>query len=179
MNKLALAGGLSLLALNSLALAEQADRNQPVHIEASRITIDDVKKIQILEGNVQLTQGTMTLRAEKLIVNQNANGYQKGIAYGSNGRPASFRQKREGKNEYIEGEAERIEHDSQAEKTELFGKARIKNGLDEVYGQFISYDARRESYTVSGVLPDSNANPSDGRVRVVIQPKNGNPGAPQ
>jgi lipopolysaccharide export system protein LptA len=175
MNRLALGSGLSLLILLSSlpALAEQADRNQPVHIEANRITIDDAKKIQVFEGNVQLTQGTMMLRAEKLVVSQDANGYHKGIAYAGNGRLASFRQKREGRNEYVEGEAERIEHDSKAEKTELFSKARIKSGLDEVHGQYISYNARSENYSVSGNLPNDNTTDS-GRVRVVIQPNRQN-----
>jgi lipopolysaccharide export system protein LptA len=156
------------------ALAERADRDQPVNIEANRITVDEAKKIQIFEGNVQLTQGTMVLRAERLVVSQDANGYQKGIAYAGSGRPASFRQKREGRDEYIEGEAERIEHDSKAEKAELFNKAQIKSGLDEVHGQYISYDARTENYLVSGTSPDTaSAQPGvQGRVRAVIQPKN-------
>jgi lipopolysaccharide export system protein LptA len=168
--------GLPLLVLlTGPALAERGDRNQPVHIEANRITVDEARKVQIFEGNVQLTQGTMVLRAERLVVNQDPDGYQKGIAYSGNGRLASFRQKREGKNEYIEGEAERIEHDSKAEKAELFNRAHIKSGLDEVHGQYISYDARSENYVVSGTAPSgsvgSNAS-SDGRVRAVIQPKN-------
>lgn len=168
--------GLSLVALLvAPALADRSDRSQPVNIEANRITVDEAKKVQIFEGNVQLTQGTMVLRAEKLVVSQDADGYQKGIAYAGNNRLASFRQKREGKNEYIEGEAERIEHDSKAEKTELFNKAYIKSGLDEVHGQYISYDARSENYIVSGAAPAGSVGPttpSDGRVRAVIQPKN-------
>lgn len=168
--------GLPLLALLIAlpALAERADRDQPVNIEANRITVDEARKVQVFEGNVQLSQGTMVLRAEKMVVSQDANGYQKGIAYGTDGRPATFRQKREGKNEYIEGEAERIEHDSKAEKAELFNKARIKSGLDEVRGQYISYDARSENYVVSGTSPDASAAQAatQGRVRAVIQPKN-------
>ena len=163
----------ALLLTSGRAFAERGDRNQPVNIEADRITVDEAKKIQTFEGNVQLTQGTMTIRAEKLVVSQDANGYQKGIAYAGANRLASFRQKRDGKNEYIEGEADRIEHDAKTEKTELFNKANIKSGLDEVHGQYISYDAKSENYLVSGNSPDGpsgqSANP--GRVRAVIQPK--------
>jgi lipopolysaccharide export system protein LptA len=168
--------GLPLLALLIAlpAFGERADRDQPVNIEANRITVDEARKVQVFEGNVQLSQGTMVLRAERLVVSQDANGYQKGIAYGTAARPATFRQKREGKNEYIEGEAERIEHDSKAEKAELFNKARIKSGLDEVHGQYISYDAKSENYVVSGTSPDASAEQAatQGRVRAVIQPKN-------
>jgi lipopolysaccharide export system protein LptA len=155
------------------ARAERADRDKPVNIEADRITVDDIKKIQVFEGNVQLSQGTLVIRAEKLVVTQDANGYQKGVAYAGGGRAANFRQKRDGKDEYVEGEAERIEHDSKAEKTELFNKARIKSGLDEVHGQYISYDAKSENYLVSGNTPAGTAQSApQERVRAVIQPKN-------
>lgn len=170
----------TLFALVAPAHADRADRDKPVNIEANRITVDETKKVQIFEGNVQLTQGTMKIQAEKIVVSQDANGYQKGIASGSGGRLASFRQKREGRDDYVEGEAERIEHDAHAEKTELFNRAQIKSGLDEVHGQYISYDARNENYIVSGSAPGSAKTPStgDGRVRAVIQPKTQGAGKP-
>jgi lipopolysaccharide export system protein LptA len=168
----AIAIGLALLALP--ALAERGDRDKPVNLEANRITVDDKKKVQIFEGNVQLVQGTLVIRAEKLVVTQDADGFQKGIAYGGGGRPATFRQKREGKDEFVEGEADRIEHDGKAEKTELFDRARIKSGLDEVQGRYISYDAKTENYLVtSGAPAEGTSKGSAGeRVRAVIQPKN-------
>jgi lipopolysaccharide export system protein LptA len=163
----------ALLVASAQSYAERGDRNQPINIEADRITVDEAKKIQTFEGNVQLSQGTMMIRAEKLVVSQDANGFQKGVAYSGASRLASFRQKRDGRNEYIEGEADRIEHDAKSEKTELFNKAHIKSGLDEVHGQYISYDAKTENYLVSGNSPDTTGGQSatPGRVRAVIQPK--------
>ena len=82
-------------------------------------------------------------------------------------------EKREGLDEYVEGEGERIEHDARAEKTEFFNHARVKSGLDEVRGQFISYDARTEKYFVTSGANGTRAQPGSGeRVRAVIQPKN-------
>lgn len=156
------------------AYAERSDRDQPVNIEADRITVNEAQKVQTFEGSVRLVQGTLEIRAEKLVVTQDTNGFQKGVASGTGAKPATFRQKREGKNEYIEGAAARIEHDAKAEKTELFTNAYIKSGLDEVHGQFISYDARSENYVVSGSSPGTSPTQSGtpGRVRAVIQPKN-------
>jgi lipopolysaccharide export system protein LptA len=163
-----------LLTIAVPTLAERGDRDQPVNIEANRITVDEAKKVQVFEGNVQLVQGTLVIRAEKLVVSQDANGYQKGIAYGSSGHLATFRQKRDGKDEFVDGEAERIEHDAKSEKTELFVRAHVKSGLDEVQGQYISYDAKTENYLVTGGIPGSAPAPgaSPDRVRAVIQPKN-------
>ncbi len=165
-----------LLLLGSLlafpALAEKADRNKPVHLEADRLTVDDAKKVHILQGNVRLSQGTLIIRCEKLVVTQDKEGFQKGIATGGPGGLARFRQKREGLDEYIDGEAERIIHDDKAGKTEFFQRAYVKSGHDEVRGQYISYDGHTENYLVtSGPDASSPAGQTTGRVHAVIQPK--------
>lgn len=165
-----------LLAANA-ANAEKADRDKPVNIEADRVSVDDLKKQQIFEGNVQLAKGTLVIRAERILVHQDDDGYQRGIASGG-AALASFRQKREGLDEFIDGEAERIEHDARAEKTEFFGRARVRSGLDEVRGQFISYDARSEQYVVtSGANGTRAPSGSRERVRAVIQPRTGASGS--
>ncbi len=172
--RLAVIAGLAgaLLAATT-ARAEKADRDKPVNIEADRVSVDDVKQIQVFEGNVQLVKGTLIIRAERIVVTQDEDGYQRGVATGTPSVLPRFRQKREGVDEYIEGEGERIEHDAKAEKTEFFNRAWVKSGLDEVRGQFISYDARSENYFVTSGPNGTRAKPGSGdRVRAVIQPKN-------
>jgi len=156
------------------ALAERADRDKPVHLEADRITVDDAKQVQVFEGRVQLIQGTLIIRAERLVVTQDAEGFQKGVAFAGEGGLAHFRQKREGKDEYIEGEAERIEYDGKREVAQFFMRARIRSGLDEVRGQYISYDGKSEKYLVTNGPGGTVVAPVAGRdvrVRAVIQPK--------
>jgi lipopolysaccharide export system protein LptA len=150
------------------ANAERADRDKPVNIEADRVEIDDQKKVAVFEGNVVLTQGTLMLKANRIIVNQDESGFQSGIAYGS---PAYFRQKREGYDDYIEGWAERLEYDGQNEKVELFDKAKLKREGDEVRGNYISYNALTEFFEVMGSGPGATAGTSSGRVRAIIQPR--------
>jgi lipopolysaccharide export system protein LptA len=159
--------------------AEKADRDKPVNIEADRVSVDDVKKVQVFEGNVQLVKGTLIIRAERIVVTQDDDGYQRGVATGTASTPPRFKQKREGQDDYIEGEGERIEHDARAEKTEFFNRAWVKSGLDEVRGQFISYDALTEKYFVTSGPNGTRAQPGSGeRVRAVIQPKNKEAAAP-
>lgn len=176
-----LATALMLTALASPALAERADRERPIGLEADRISVDDVKKVQIFEGNVVLTQGTLIIRANRIVVTQDEDGFQKGVATGGDGGLARFKQKREGKDEYIEGQAERIEHDARSEKTEFFVRAWVRSGLDEVKGNYISYDALTEKYLVtSGLAADGKtpAKAEGGRVRAIIQPKGKGGGEP-
>lgn len=177
--RLAFIAGIAGATLGAtVARAEKADRDKPVNIEADRVSVDDVKKVQTFEGNVQLVKGTLTIRAERIVVTQDDDGYQRGVATGSGSTLPRFRQKREGQDEYVEGEAERIEHDAKAEKTEFFNRAWVKSGLDEVRGQFISYDARSENYFVTSGPNGTRARPGSGeRVRAVIQPKNKDAGA--
>ena len=75
----------------------------------------------MFEGNVSLTQGTLQIKADKIMVKQDADGFKYGIAYGN---PAYFRQKRDGFDEYIEGYGERIEYDGKADKMQMFTNAR-------------------------------------------------------
>ena len=140
---------LALAALSAFlapaAYAEKADREKPINLEADRISMDDINKVQILEGNVILTQGTMQILTAKLVVTQDADGFQKGVATGGANGLARFKQKREGRDDYIEGEAERIVHDARSEKTEFFVRGWVKSGEDEVKGHYISYDALTKS----------------------------------
>lgn len=167
---------LALCVVSPLALAERADRDQPVNIEANKVTVDDRNKVHIFEGDVVLTQGTLVIKGDKLVVTQDASGFQNGVATAAGQRLATFRQKREGSNEYVNGEAERIEYNSRTEKAKLFVRAKVTSGGDEVRGHFIEYDSMSENYLVTnapGAAPTA-ASGGDGRVRAVIQPKSDN-----
>lgn len=151
------------------AHAERADRDKPVNLEADQVTVDDNKQTATFVGKVVLTQGTLQIRGDRMVVQQDADGFKYGVAYGN---LASFRQKREGYDEYIDGYAERIEYDSKAEKLQMFNRAYLKKANDDVRGNYISYEIATEFFKVTGggKQAATAANP-DGRVRAVIQPK--------
>lgn len=151
------------------ALAERADRDKPINLEANKVTIDDIKRVQILEGNVILTQGTLTIISDKIVVTEDQYGFQRGVAFGGPNGLARFKQKREGREEWIEGEGERIEYDTRTEVAELFHRAWVKSGEDQLKGDYIWYDAISERYLASA---GETSLRSPARVRAVIQPKN-------
>jgi lipopolysaccharide export system protein LptA len=157
-----------LLTLSAAAVAEKADRDKPVYLDADTVTVDDVKQVSVYEGNVRLTQGTIVILADKLVVKEDSEGFQHGTAYGN---PASFRQKREGLDEYIEGYGLRIEYDARKDLLELFNQARMKRNDDEVRGNYISYDGKTEFFRVVGGKEAATPTDPRGRVRAVIQPK--------
>ncbi len=164
---------LALLALHAFSapvLAERADREKPVNIEANQLTVDDRNKVHIFTGTVVLTQGTLTIKGDKLVVTQGPDGFQNGVATVEKGL-ATFSQKRDGSDEYITGEAERIEYDSRTERAKLFNRAKVTSGGDEVRGSYIEYDSLSENYLASNTT-DAASKGGDNRVRAVIQPKN-------
>ncbi|ENO79513.1 lipopolysaccharide transport periplasmic protein LptA [Thauera sp. 63] len=165
----------TLFAMSPPAFAERSDRDQPVNIEADNMTVDDRNKVHVFEGGVVLTQGSLVIRGDKLVVTQDAAGFQNGVATASGGKLATFRQKREGTNEFVDGEAERIEYDSRNERARLFNRARVTSGGDEVRGAYIEYDAITENYLATNAPGGGKpAASGDTRVRAVIQPKNDN-----
>lgn len=159
-----------LLVTSGAAWAEKADRDKPIELEADALTSNDAKKTSTYTGNVVLTQGTLVIRADKLVVREDEAGFQHSSALGN---PTTFKQKREGTNEFIEGSAQRIEYDGHMDKVQLYTKAWVKRGEDIVRGDYIMYDTNAEYAEVigGGGQAGTPENPK-GRVRAVIQPKN-------
>src|SRR3989338_226181 len=155
-----------MLLCTPLCFAERADRNKPIHLEADQVRIDDAQQISTFIGNVKLSQGTLLIRGGKIVVTQDKDGFKHGTAFGNT---ASFRQKREGLDEYVEGYGERIEYDTRADTVDFYVQARLKRGLDEVLGEHITYSAKTEIFQVNGGAGTGSSPPK--RVRAVLQPK--------
>ena len=160
--------------------AEKADRGKPLSIEADQPgTLDLIKQVVVFNGNVVIAQGTMSIRADRVEVRERADGHRTATALGSQGKPANFRQKREGVDETIEGSAERIEYDSRGDLVRFSGNAQVRRlrgatPADEVTGAVITYDNGNETFSVQGAPAAAAAGASaagPSRVRVVITPK--------
>ncbi|MGA7178177.1 MAG: lipopolysaccharide transport periplasmic protein LptA [Thiobacillaceae bacterium] len=148
------------------AFAEKADRSKPINLEADSVTLDDIKKIGVYQGNVILTEGTLMIRADRVEVIQDANGLKSVVAIGN---PVSFRQKRDGVDEFVEAYAPRVEFDNTKGQLELSGGARLRKGDDEIRGNLITYNTQTEFFKVVG---EHGAQTPVGRVRITIRPKN-------
>jgi lipopolysaccharide export system protein LptA len=157
------------------AQAEQADRGKPVEVEADVVKVDQQARTKTLEGNVVLVQGTMRLTAEKMLIKEDDQGFAVAQIFGGNTTQVAFRQKREGAQDYMEGFADRAEFDDRADTLKLFSKARLKNGGDELKGEYIYYNSATEVVEARNAIPggkstvDGNGAPP--RVNVTIQPR--------
>jgi lipopolysaccharide export system protein LptA len=171
-----------LLAAAPLARAEKADRYKPLNVEADLPgKIDLLKQFVVFNGNVVVTKGTMVIRAARIEVRETPDGYHTAVAIGSPGKPATFRQKRDGVDEFIEGEAERLEYDARTETVRFVTRASVRRlrgatVADEISGNLVTYDSLSEVFSVSGGATPTASNPS-GRVRAVLTPREGTPAA--
>jgi len=169
---------LLLVALGLAALpvgAEKADRSKPMTLESDQpCTVDLLKQTSLCSGNVVVSQGTMQLRAERLELRETPEGYQMAQAIGTAAKPASFRQKRDGADEFVEGQAQRIDYDGRAGTLRFAGAAVVRRlrgatVADEIQGALVVWDSSAELFKVEG--GDKTAANPGGRVRAVITPR--------
>jgi lipopolysaccharide export system protein LptA len=174
---------LALLALvGAPAFAEKADRFKDLNIEADLPgKIDLLNQFVVFNGNVVVTKGTMIIRAARIEVRETADGYHTAVAFGTSAQHATFRQKRDAPDEFIEGDAERLEYDQKSDVIRFVNNATVRRlrgatQADEIAGNLVTYDSTTEVFNVSGGAPATAANPG-GRVRATLVPKEGSAAA--
>jgi lipopolysaccharide export system protein LptA len=108
------------------ASAEKADRDKPMNIEADALKHDDQQQLTTFSGKVVMTKGSLVLKAARMEVKQDGQGHQLAKLSAESGERIFFRQKREGLDEYTEGEAETAVYNSQADTLTLSTRAELR-----------------------------------------------------
>jgi lipopolysaccharide export system protein LptA len=161
-----------------LAQAEKADRQKPMNAEADSLRYDDVRQTSVFTGNVVITKGTMIIRADRVEVRQDNEGFQFGTATSTSSKRAFFRQKRDvtvnGADEWIEGEADSLVYDGKADTITFNKNANLRRlrgatVTDETQGALITYDNTSDVFNVAGGT--TAAGVPSGRVRAVLSPR--------
>ena len=155
--------------------AERADRDKPMNIESDSLRYDDLRQTSVFTGRVVVTKGTIVIRGARMDVRQDPEGYQYGIVTAEPGKRAFYRQKREGVDEWIEGEGEVIDYDGKADRVKFIRRAEMRRYrgatlTDEMVGSLITYDNTTDVFTVDG--GPASATPG-GRGRAVLAPRDG------
>ena len=175
-----LVAALLMIASIAPARAERADSSQPLAFDAGRMVLDGKRKVRVLSGGVEISRGTLLLKAAQVELKETPQGGQFAIATAADGQFVTFRQKREGVDETVEGQSRRIEYDSVSETVRFIGQAQVRvlragAPADQVSGQTIVYDHGRDVFEVQGGT-SASAQPAapgaaSGRVRGVLTPR--------
>ena len=155
------------------AHAEKADRDKPMNIEADTLKHDDQQQLTTFTGKVQMTKGSLVLKAHRMEVKQDGQGNQVAKLWAEPGERIFFRQKREALEEFTEGEAETAVYNSQADTLTLTTRAelRLLRGTvvaDRIQGQQILVNNTTEVFTVDG---KPNTGSGNQRVKATITPR--------
>ncbi len=159
------------------AWAETSDRDMPMNAESDALRYDDLKQASVFTGNVVITKGSTIIRGGRVEVVQDPEGYQKASVLAAPGKLAFYRKKREGQDEFIEGEGERIDYDSRTDVVKFTRQAvlrRYKGAqlADESTGSQITYDNVTDVFTVDGGPQNRSLTNPTGRVRSLLSPRN-------
>jgi lipopolysaccharide export system protein LptA len=156
--------------------AEKADRDKPMNVEADALRYDELKQTSVFSGRVVLTKGSILIRGDRIDVRQDPQGFQYGVVSAAPGKLAFFRQKREGMDEFIEGEGESIEYDGRADAVKFVKNAQLRRYLgasmnDEFTGGVIVYNNTTDMFTIDGTPATAGNGAPSGRVRAMLTPK--------
>lgn len=166
---------LACLVLAPPAAADKADRDKPIEVQADRSgTADLLNQVSRFSGHVVITQGTMVIKADRVEIRQTPDGFHQATAWGGAGAQVSYRQKRDGVDEYVEGQADRVEFDGKSEVLRFIGHSVVRRTqgartLDEITGALITWNHAAEQFSVQGGAPAASG--ADTRVRAVFSPR--------
>lgn len=155
-----LAFTLAFFSASSLAL--ENDRKQPIQIEANAATFNEKSGKSTYNGDVKVTQGSIRLWADELIVFSNNGVMEKMVA---TGKLVKFRQTPDSKKEDIQGSALRIEYYGEKSLLIMLKKARLWQGKNTTTSERIEYDSQ------NSIIKAGKKTSGSQRVRVILQPK--------
>ena len=156
------------------ALANKADQDKPLVINADKVDVDDVKQSYQLYGDVLLIKGSMIAKGDKGSILVDPQGYQNIDLKGKLESPATMRQRREGlADEFMQGIGRDVFYDDKKEQVILTGNATIKRllnmqMLDQLQGWQIEYEDIKESYKVRSQKVDTKTQPQS---RAILAPR--------
>ena len=166
---------ISNLGAVNFSHAEKADQDKPIILEAEKVSVNDVKQIYDLNGQVLIIKGSILVTGEDGHIQVDPEGYEFVDVKGTPDATASFRQRREGPaDEFMQGLATQVNYNAKTEVLTLTGDAKLKRllniqMLDQLRGWKIEYDDVKQYYKVT---PPKDAKPDDlPLARAILSPR--------
>lgn len=164
---------LLLTAFSIPVLAQETDAAEEPDtlVLSDTLTYDDTKRQSVFTGNVIMTRGLMTLHSDRLVMHEDAEGYQYGTATVDEGKLVYIRQEDPAAFEVIEARGLRGEYDGKTEQVQVVGQAIVTRFVcgkpfDTIKGERVIFNQKTDTYQAfSG--PQSAA--PGGRVRSLAQ----------
>lgn len=145
-------------ALFQSVYARQSDFSQPIDVSADRSEYDEKAGVQVLFGNVEISQGTMVIKADRIAITLVDNQLSRIEGSGS---PIQFQQENE-TGELVTGEANAIDYDAVTGSLILSGSATLSQPRQRLKSERIVFNSTEQKVSAEGG--------DNGRVSIRIQP---------
>lgn len=146
-NKLFILVALSITSFSALALKN--DSNQPINVISDNQSLDMEKSIVTFTNNVVITQGSILIKADKVIITRPPEKSNKKETVEAFGNPVSFQQTLDN-GKPVNGHANRVHYDLGDEFLTLIGNAELKQLDSKINSQQISYDVKKQQLKAQG-----------------------------
>ena len=151
-----------LLAISLPGYALESDKDQPMHLEADSLSVDEASGVVLYEGSVEITQGSLKIWADQLWIHHRKGKTEKIIGEGS---PVRFRQLPDAGGEEVRGEARRVEIHEARNELLLIDDALLEQGSKHFRSDRIIYNRDKAMVKAGGSAQGKK------RVQVVIEPR--------
>lgn len=158
--------------LSPLSFSLPSDSLQPVHINANSAVHDDRKGVTIYTGDVIISQGSLMIKADIVIIHKNENNEIDRII--STGKPAHLQQQPEPEKETVHARGRTIKYFLDGELVQLIGNASLIQEDSTVISEQIDYYIKEQKVKAQGSLALPGSEQDSGRskrVEVVIPPR--------
>lgn len=148
----------SVAVFSNIAWARKSDFSQPIDVSADRSEFDEKAGVQVLIGNVEISQGTMRIKADRIAITLKNNRLSR---IDGSGSPIQFQQENEA-GELVTGEANEINYNAEDGSLVLTGKATLKQPRQRLQSERIVFNSTEQKVSAEGG--------ESGRVSIRIQP---------
>ncbi len=166
--------GLFVLCSAASAYALPDDWQQEMVILSDHAELDRKAGVVIYEGNVILTQGTLRIESERLLIIRTDNTLEKAVAEGTAKKPARYQQQINPGKPLTKAHGQRIDYFARQREVNIQGNAQLQQDGNLFSGERILYDMTKETVSASGGTSTSGQTGGTGekqRIKVVIQPQ--------
>ena len=149
-----------LLALTTQAAFADttSDSDKAINVQADQSDFDEKSGIQSLSGNVEITQGSLKVTADRIQI-ELKNGALFRIV--GNGSPIRFQQQTDN-GSLMKGQSNRIEYNMQTTQITFSGNAQFERPGQKLSGNSITYNMADLTFKAAG--------DKKGRVNIILQP---------
>lgn len=166
--------GLFVLCSAASAYALPDDWQQEMVILSDHAELDRKAGVVIYEGNVILTQGTLRIESERLLIIRTDSTLEKAVAEGTAKKPARYQQQINPGKPLTKAHGQRIDYFARQREVNIQGNAQLQQDGNLFSGERILYDMTKETVSASGGTSTSGQTGGNGekqRIKVVIQPQ--------